>query len=193
MPLIKNKLGLILISILLLTAVAAVVFLLRDRDKLTEHYKFDEQTQEFKKQLLSSPDPNLTDLKSTNEETSVFTQVLKGYFHEYNNQTKILSLKNEFVSSSDLQLLTVSLDQISFFYCWPSTISNNGITIETKSMEFYVYPNKQDIIMPGEKHVSFDLLENFLQKNQYLIIQLVEPFDIKRNVNQVQKLILLDC
>lgn len=195
MKFFNKKNFLILLLSLLVGGILFTFYVLffRPKETSTEFYQLDKNTNQFKKVSITSPEPNITQFGPVQPGNShSLTRILKGYYHEYDANQQILELKNEFMEFSYLQLLKTSTSQLEQFYCWPGLITDQSGPIQVKSMEFYIYPDARDIIMPNEEFHSIEQLGNFLKKDHYLIIQLQNSFQLN-NDNQVQKLILLDC
>lgn len=190
----KENLTIIGLALLLLIVSTFAIYLLifSRRGEPTDFFRLNQQTQEFQKVRNRTADPNILDVDPDQPGDVFLGKVLKGYFHDYDPNTNSLQLKNEFLGSSYLQLLEVNISVLSHFYCWPETVTGGNGSIDTKTMEFYVYPNGQDLIMPGEKYFTIDLLASYLEQDRYLIIQLRDIFRLNTD-NQVQKLILLGC
>lgn len=176
----------------MVSALAVYLLIFNRRGEPTAVFRLNQQTQEFQQVRSRTADPDILDVDPDQPGDVFLGKVLKGYFHNYDPSTKILQLKNEFLGSSYLQLLGVNISALSHFYCWPETVTGENGSLETKTMEFYVYPNGQDLIMPGEKYFTIDLLASLLEQDRYLIIQLRDIFRLNTD-NQVQKLILLGC
>jgi len=169
---------------------------------ISSFYFLDSNSTKPEQIVGKPPAPVITDIDFSQggNDSKSMGKSLKGFFQEYNSKDKTLTFKNQFLGSSYLQLLKVNLNQITEFSCWPKEYENNGKTIQTQSLEFFVEPDGRDIVLPVpydkriklEKIVPFDQLETFLTPDIYVIIQLKEIFNIEEQ-NNVQKLVLLGC
>lgn len=187
-----------LFLLLLIVAGGALYWLMFRREYLpTKFFKIDQSIPEeagleLDPVLREPPAPKITDLDPEQSDHNL-TQMLQGYLHNYEAESQTLHLLNQFKpSSSYLQELEVSLDQLVGFYCWPETIEGQNGQVETKSMKIMLPAGRQEIYMPGEKFVQLELLEEFVNPERYVIIQLFQPFRLGTD-NQVQKLVLVGC
>lgn len=161
----------------------------------TELFVVDDKTSAITQPEEYPLNPIITDIDySKTDATNQSAKVLKGYFDQLDLAKHSLSFKNQFLGSQTLQLLTVNLQDISQFYCWPETVTDNDQTYDLKRLEFYVSPAGEDItpLRETERTIPLDQIETFLKQDHYLIIQLENNFDLNQ-VNKVQKLILLGC
>jgi hypothetical protein len=191
---VQKKSIVLFFSVFFLAVIVLAVYLLlfTSEPMPVDFYRLDETTKQTEKVLRTPSDPTITGADPTQGDGKFLTKVLKGFYSSYDAELQILQLKNQFRGSSYLQELEVEIDGLVGFYCWPENIQQGNKAIETKSMEFYVYPDGKDLVMPNEKFFTLDLISSFLNENRYLVVQLYESFDLQQD-NKVQKLILLGC
>lgn len=137
------------------------------------------------------PEPKITDLDPELSDPSL-TKILKGYFYDYDDETKTLQILNRFRDYAHLQQLEVDLSQIVGFYCWPKSVNGESGVVKTSELEFAIDEAETDIYMSDEKFIKLDLFDSFFDTQSFIIIQLREPFELEQT-NYVQKLILVGC
>jgi len=135
----------------------------------------------------------ITDLDFSQKKYEAIGKILKGYYDSYDQKSAIFKVKNQLMNSNSLQLLEASTKNLKQFYCWPSIYEDkNKGAVEVKTLQFMVNPSGADMFMAGEKSISIDQLDVFLQKDSFVILQLTNPFVFGQE-NLVQKLIVLGC
>lgn len=195
-PTTRKYLLVLLFLVLLLVAGGALYWLMFRRDYLpTKFFKLDETIPEeagveYERVFREPPAAKVTDLDPDRSDPSL-TQILQGYFYSYEADQDLLTILNQF-RGDYLQQLTVSLDQVVGFYCWPEQVEGLEGKIKTKDLQILVPEDGKNISMPDEKFINLELLPDFVNQERYLIIQLFKPFELGAD-NQVQKLVLVGC
>lgn len=157
----------------------------------TEFYSIDPTTKEITKIDQEPVDTVITDIKLDDNPQEFRPEgiILKGYFDRYNQNSGLLTFKNQFLKAQDLQLLELNASKINDFYCWPTTAPNSEIDI--RSVELGLSSPNSIIYHPDETMKPLTAI-NSVSENAYLIVQLEDEYDIGK-INFVRKLIVVDC
>ena len=196
---LKSWLILLLFVLLLILAGMSLYWLMFRRGYIsTQFFKLDTSIPEKARVIdydqvfyREPPEPKITDFNSGKSDHSL-TKILKGFFYNYDEDNQVLEILNQFRGYAYLQQLEVDLSQIVGFYCWLEEVDGSAGLVKTSSLEYQVNPDGRDIIMPGERFVTLDLLPDFFTSQSFLIIQLRDMFSLE-NTNYVQKLIMIGC
>lgn len=193
---LKVILAAILVFVLLIIAGGGLYWLLWWREPLgVNYYKLEptgpEQGVDYHPVGRQPTDPVLTDIIPEGSDETL-TRVLKGYFQQLDGGAKTIQLKHKFLNSTYLQVVEANYQDLTSFYCWPEEVDGEEGLIPTHTLEFFVNPDGSEIYMPGEKAVRIELLGDFLAVDQFVIVQLWQPFAL-RGQNPIQKLIILGC